>query len=257
MKSKQFIPLLGGISATDPSFSRDGKWMAYSSYPDHQLWRSRADGSERLQLTHAPTEMWFPQISPDGTRVALFYRPGGTILLNMDGGTPQKTLDDACCATWSPDGNFLFYQRSEGSAGMIYDVRTGEKSAVPSSHGIFAFWADNDTLIAPDDKGTHFVAFNRKSGKWTDIAPVPPGGIEHWMLSPDYKYLYFTTAGADPKAMRLRLADHQIETIASLKGFHRLVNRGDTQINVAPDGSPIFTRDTGYQEIYALNVRWP
>jgi hypothetical protein len=30
-----------------------------------------------------------------------------------------------------------------------------------------------------------------------------------------------------------------------------------TQINVAPDGSPIFTRDTGYQEIYALNVRWP
>ncbi len=32
---------------------------------------------------------------------------------------------------------------------------------------------------------------------------------------------------------------------------------GDTQINVAPDGSPIFTRDTGYQEIYALNIRWP
>ena len=26
---------------------------------------------------------------------------------------------------------------------------------------------------------------------------------------------------------------------------------------MAPDGSPIFTRDTGYQEIYALNIRWP
>jgi hypothetical protein len=34
-------------------------------------------------------------------------------------------------------------------------------------------------------------------------------------------------------------------------------NYGETQINVAPDGSPIFTRDTGYQEIYALNIRWP
>jgi hypothetical protein len=32
------------------------------------------------------------------------------------------------------------------------------------------------------------------------------------------------------------------------------VNYGNTQINVAPDGSPIFTRDTGYQEIYALNI---
>ena len=58
-------------------------------------------------------------------------------------------------------------------------------------------------------------------------------------------------------AFRLRLADHQIETITSLKDLHRVVNYGWTQINVAPDGSPIFTRDTGYQEIYALNIRWP
>jgi hypothetical protein len=32
---------------------------------------------------------------------------------------------------------------------------------------------------------------------------------------------------------------------------------GQTSINVAPDGSPVFTRDIGSQEIYALNVRWP
>ncbi len=35
------------------------------------------------------------------------------------------------------------------------------------------------------------------------------------------------------------------------------MNDWNTQINIAPDGSPIFIRDTGYQEIYALNVRWP
>jgi hypothetical protein len=35
------------------------------------------------------------------------------------------------------------------------------------------------------------------------------------------------------------------------------VNYGSTQISIAPDGSPVFTRDTGYQEIYALNIRWP
>jgi len=29
-----------------------------------------------------------------------------------------------------------------------------------------------------------------------------------------------------------------------------------TQMNVAPDGSPVFTRDIGTSEIYALNVRW-
>ena len=69
--------------------------------------------------------------------------------------------------------------------------------------------------------------------------------------------MYFTTSGAEPIAMRLRLADQQVETITSLKDLHRVVNNGNTQINIAPDGSPIFTRDTGYQEIYALNIRWP
>jgi len=32
---------------------------------------------------------------------------------------------------------------------------------------------------------------------------------------------------------------------------------GRTQINAAPDGSPVFTRDIGTQQIYALSVRWP
>ena len=77
------------------------------------------------------------------------------------------------------------------------------------------------------------------------------------MISPDGKYIYFTTKGAEPKVLRLRFADHQIETIASLKDLRRAMYYGITQINVAPDGSPIFTRDTGYQEIYALNIRWP
>ncbi len=54
MKSHQFEPFLSGISATDPTFSRDGKWVAYVSYPDHNLWRSRSDGSERRQLTYPP-----------------------------------------------------------------------------------------------------------------------------------------------------------------------------------------------------------
>src|SRR5215469_11169832 len=50
-KANEFVPFLSGISAFNPTFSRDGNWVAYTSYPDHALWRSRADGSERLQLT--------------------------------------------------------------------------------------------------------------------------------------------------------------------------------------------------------------
>src|SRR5208337_3159661 len=70
MQSHEFVPFLSGISAIGPTFSRDGKWVSYTAYPDHTLWRSRSDGTERLQLTYPPMEVSFPFISPDGTKVA-------------------------------------------------------------------------------------------------------------------------------------------------------------------------------------------
>lgn len=54
------------------------------------------------------------------------------------------------------------------------------------------------------------------------------------------------------------VADRRIETVASLKGLHRATGPGgNTEISVAPDGSPVFTRDIGSQEIYALTLKWP
>ena len=138
---------------------------------------------------------------------------------------------------------------------MIADIRTGKKSAVPSSENMFGFWLTQDILLAHNlEEKMKFKTYDLKTQKWTDFAPGILVDAVNSMPSPDGKYLYFTTAGAEPKTMRLRFADHQIETITSLKDFHRMI---DTNIGVAPDGSPIFTRATGYQEIYALNGHDP
>jgi hypothetical protein len=122
------------------------------------------------------------------------------------------------------------------------------------------FWITQDTLVVANKDQTKFLIFSLKTQKWTDLGPNNLGSIVNWMISPDDKHLYFTTGGADPKVGRIRLSDQRSETIASLKDFHPALNYGAqaaTPVNVAPDGSPIFTRDTGYQEIYALNIRWP
>jgi Tol biopolymer transport system component len=66
IKSGQFVPFLGGISAEYFDVSKDGQWVAYVSYPEGTLWRSRADGSERLQLTFPPQFATVPHWSPDG-----------------------------------------------------------------------------------------------------------------------------------------------------------------------------------------------
>lgn len=70
MKSHEFVPFIAEISATAPTFCRNRKWVAYLSDPQHSVWRSRSDGTERMQVTFPPMDTRFPVISPDGTKVA-------------------------------------------------------------------------------------------------------------------------------------------------------------------------------------------
>ena len=96
--------------------------------------------------------------------------------------------------------------------------------------------------------------FNLNTNTWS---PLVPEAI-NWAHSLDYKYLYYTTGGIEPNAMRIRIADRKIEFITSLKNLRRSISPvGSTQISVAPDGSPVFTRDLSTEEIYALTVKWP
>ena len=156
MKSQLFVPFLSGISAVDPTFSPDGKWVAWESYPDHALWRSRIDGTDRMQLTHAPLYATWHFISPDGKRV-VFATPDYQIyLVGMDGDPPQRIVEKtAFAASWSPDGNLLAVTFSLPDKPNdvfelgIYDLRTGKTIPVPSSQGMNgAGWITQDILVA-------------------------------------------------------------------------------------------------------------
>jgi len=265
MKSGQFVPFLSGISAIDPTFSQDGRWVAYVSYPDHTLWRSRSDGSERKQLTYPPMEVIWPRISPDGTKVAFTTSNWATYVISMDGGSPQRIVEkDSSGSSWSPDGNLVAIGISVNSPSgadkwsqQVFDIRTGKMSELPASTSLGGGqWITTDTLIAVTQDQKEFRVFDFKTHQWSHLAS---GNFVNWNISPDRKYFYFTTGGSDPKAQRLRIADRQIETLVSLKDFRRVVDSVEavTQISVAPDGSPVFTRNIGSQEIYALTVKWP
>ena len=266
MKARQFVPFLSGISAMFTTFSRDGNWVAYISYPDHTLWRSRSDGSERKQLTYPPMAVSFPFISPDGTKVAFGTNLNELYVISMDGGAPQRLVEsNAEAGTWSPDGNFLawtsFVDEPFGVGNkptpQIMDLRTGKSSASPDSQGMQGpFWVTQDVIVAAEQSGTKFKTFDLKTQKWTELIT---GNFVNYNLSPDRKYFVFTTGGTDPEVRRLRFSDGKVETIASLKNLRRVADHqtSGTQVDVAPDGSPVFNRDIGTQEIYALTVKWP
>src|SRR5579875_1620916 len=96
-QSGQFLPYLGGISAEHVSFSRDGKWVAYASYPDARLWRCSRDGSNRQPLTSPPMRAFMPQWSPDGTKIVfhgmLPGEPWRPYLIPAQGGPAQLAAD--------------------------------------------------------------------------------------------------------------------------------------------------------------------
>jgi hypothetical protein len=91
--SRQFLPLLPGVRAFDPSWSANGKWAAYTAYPDHALWRSRGDGTDPLQLTFPPGQVFAPSISPDGKQVVYINSTGAICLIGMDGGSPPTIVE--------------------------------------------------------------------------------------------------------------------------------------------------------------------
>jgi serine/threonine protein kinase len=258
-KTKDFLPYLGGISAADPTYSRDGKWMAYMSYPEHTLWRSRSDGSDRLQLTYPPMLIVFSRISPDGTKVAFSDSTGTTSIVSMNGGTPQKLAENANAPDWSPDGNLLAVTTPTQSTyqSRIVDLRNGNVSVVPESKNTLGPWfATQDTLIAAANDQSKLSRYDFRTQKWSDLVTSPDKFV-NWLTSPDGKYFYYSTGGNNPTVFRVRLADDVVEQVVSLKSV-RLVNDPESgpKLNVTPDNSVLVLRDIGTEEVYALSVNW-
>jgi eukaryotic-like serine/threonine-protein kinase len=260
--SGQFLPLLPGVHAFAPSWSADGNWVAYTAFPDHALWRSRSDGTDPLQLTFPPGQISIPSISPDGKQVVYLRSPSTLYVTAMDGASPPTVLENnGTSPHWSPDGSLLVYRDTDAPSHIhILDLRSGQRTLVPGPAGLLSpQFVSVNLLAAATPDYTKLMLFDVKSQQWSELVSfTPPGYLVNWVHTPDYKSVEYVIGGANPLVCRVRLADRKIETIASLKGLHRATGPGaSTQISVAPDGSPVFTRDIGTQEIYALTVKWP
>jgi hypothetical protein len=98
--------------------------------------------------------------------------------------------------------------------------------------------------------------FDWKTQRWAHLADIPLTVEPTW--SRDSRFVYFNTddtATAGAALYRVRIADHYLETIASLREVAR--THGDDWAGVAPDGTPLISRSFTISEIYALEMEWP
>jgi serine/threonine protein kinase/Tol biopolymer transport system component len=264
-----FVPFLGGISAGEVHVSPDGRWATYVSYPDRTLWRSKADGSERLQLTHPPMKADFPRWSPDGKRIAFVgstpekYRK--IFLVAANGGDLEELLSENRMEGgpfWSADGKALTFGRepalefgvSEPVRIQIVDLSTRRLTALPDSEGLFsAKWSPDGRYIAAMPVGARkIMLYNLKTSHWF-VVEESHCPCEFPDFSHDSRYVYFLSPGNERTIYRTRINNRKTEGIVSLKDFRSPADEfWYVWFGLGHDDSPLVVRDTSVREIYAL-----
>ncbi len=269
-KSGAFLPFLADTSAAQVDFSRDGKWAVYVTCTDGTLWRSKSDGSERLQLTYPPLQVTVPHWSPDGTRIAFSgAKPGEPYriyVIPADGGNPEQLSSgqSEMDPTWSKDGNALIFGVVATSGNiqskiMLLDLKTHALTQVAGSQGICCpRWSpDGRYVVALNADNEKLLLLDLSTQKWRQLADKM-GTFGYMTWSSDGKYIFFDTSSTlDPAFFRIRASDGQIERVVSLKNIRRFFPQFGEWSGLAPDGSVLVVRDISTQEIYALDWQLP
>jgi eukaryotic-like serine/threonine-protein kinase len=268
-KSGQLQPYLPGIWADELDFSKDGQWVTYVAWPDASLWRCKRDGSGRLQLM--PKASVMPRWSPDGKEIAFAHWKDGPEMaisvISKEGGAPQDLISNvrnAVDPVWSPDGNDLAFGSDPWAQFSKIDIKVFNfagrtiRTLAGSDELYRPRWSPNGRYLAAVSRDAQkLMMYEFTTQKWTELAKTVVNGPE-W--SRDSNYIYFDNypIQKDSAIMRIRVADHKIERVLSLTDIRRPDSPARPPwFGIDPDGAPMVARDTGNQEIYALDLELP
>src|SRR5262249_10846324 len=110
----------------------------------------------------------------------------------------------------------------------IVDLRTHTVSKVPGSEELWSpRWSpDGGHILAIPRAGDRLLLFDVKTQRWTESAKIGVGYPE-WSREGDF--IYFTgipPAGQPSGVFRVRVSDHKLERVISLKDFRQPFGSG-------------------------------
>ena len=261
-RSGGFQPFLGGISVDGLTFSRDGKSIAYVSYPDDVLWKAGSDGSNAIPLSGIGLQVVCPRWSPDGSQIvyaatASDRAPWLSYIVSADGGKPQLLLPGAsgsqATPDWSPDGQEVVFADKDGDSQdiRVVNIATRQVTPVAGSQGTtYPRWSPDGHRIASLASGADGLrVFDRTTSRWTSY---PIKGAEFPSWSKDGRSICFLRENQEPGVYRISISDGKVEKLADLKGY-RLTGNEDSWMGLDTSDSPMLLRDLDTDDIYALS----
>ncbi len=264
--AKHWSPYLGGLSASEITLSPDKKWIAYVAFPRSELWRARADGSERLKLADAIASM--PAWSPDSTQIA-FSDWSELYKVSVDGGPVEKITTEGHTEvgpSWSPDGKSIYfsdypYPGGEYNLGLkILDLATRKVTLMPDTKTFHvASWSpDGKWLVAVATPPKRLVIYSEESGKWADLLEFH-GDWGFWVWAPDSKAIYIANIQPGPRAVpgvyKLPVPEGKPQLAASFDGINIWLNFPPPTLGLSPEGQFLFMNDASAVQIYSM--KWP
>jgi Tol biopolymer transport system component len=264
-------PLYPELKADVLEFSRDGQWIAYSHRvpAGYELWRARADGTEKLQLTTPFQGIFMVKYSPDSRKIAFMaFQPSGPwkiYWVSAEGGALHEIpspISVQADPAWSGDGQAITFgqppeEMGGGAPSVVrhlyrYDLRTEKTTEVPGSTGLFSPRSSPDgrylSAILADWHGMSLL--DTTTSEWRPLMRQRWNGLPFW--SPDSAWVYFNDIG-DPVLWRVHVPDGRLEELGPIplpSGYNEC-----SAVAAAPDNAAVVWCWDSRSDIFALDYK--
>jgi DNA-binding winged helix-turn-helix (wHTH) protein/Tol biopolymer transport system component len=262
--------MLAESGATDMDFSLDGQWVVYAARENGTLWKSRIDGSNRMQLMAGATGAFAPHWSPDQKQILftgfLLDKQPRLYVVSAQGGSPKTVLPmdnrwASVSGDWRTDGRQIVLDVQDTATGgestiRILDLESGSLSTIAGSEGLIEprWSADGRYIAALNPKKKQVFLYDCKLLKWTVLAEANFPSTLRW--SPGGDALYFQdTDEVEESVFRVPMATREPERVTR---FGDLLSSGAARCiftGLSPDGSVYVTVDHGDVDVYAIDLK--
>jgi DNA-binding winged helix-turn-helix (wHTH) protein/Tol biopolymer transport system component len=271
-KTSTKTAMLTESGATDIDFSLDGQWVVYAARESGTLWKSRLDGSGRLELTAKATGAFAPAWSPDEKQILftgfLLDKQPRLYVVSSKGGTPKPVLPTnnkwaSVSGDWKTDGREIVMdvQDTETSAESnirVLDLETNSLTDLEGSAGLVEpKWSSDGRYIgALQPKKKQVWLYDCQSKKWSILADANFPSALRW--TPGGDALYFQDVDElEQSVFRVSMATKEVERVT---GFGDLLSFGASRCiftGLSPDGSVYVTVDHGGVDVYSVDLQLP